>query len=55
MLFGCANDEQFESELGIGDCEIIDDELVYRDSDSKCYNCNCALRDCSLCGSDVEG
>lgn len=26
---------------------------VYRDS--KCDYCNCAIRDCSLCGSNAEG
>lgn len=67
-LFGCANDEQFINELNIVSVnqyqhdnptsrndktfmEQIEEEF----RDSKCDYCNCALRDCSLCGSNVEG
>lgn len=36
--------------------ELLDlDEYEERIRDSKCDYCNCALRDCSLCGPNAEG
>ena len=36
--------------------ELLDlDEYEESFRESKCDYCNCALRDCSLCGSDAEG
>ena len=50
-LFGCASDEQFLDELH-DEIFSLDEENPYRES--KCDYCNCALRDCSLCGVTDE-